>query len=148
MSIQSSQFMYMVIRISLGQHLTYMQLAVALDQEGVVLPPPLVLMDTVRCAVGFATVPHPPESQVSSQAYANYARDHLQMSLLFQSWVSYSFLYVVVCYGVCSLIQVLMWLPFSPMGASPLGFTPPQPFRVYPLQACVLVCCLWHGSTE
>ena len=33
--------------------------------------------------------------------------------------------------------QVLIWMPFSQMGAQLLGFASTQPFRVYPWKACV-----------
>ena len=33
--------------------------------------------------------------------------------------------------------QVPTWLPYSPVGAQPLGFASPHPFKVYPWQAYV-----------
>ena len=44
-----------------------------------------------------------------------------------------------VCSGVCFLLlgAKLDWMPYSPMGAQPLGFAPWQPFGVYPWQAYV-----------
>ena len=37
--------------------------------------------------------------------------------------------------GVCFLILGAELMPYSPMGAQPLGFAPLQPFGVYPWQA-------------
>ena len=52
----------------------------------VVLPPPLILRDTIRGVVGLATVPQQqPQSQMPSQTYANYAMVTHQVSFLVQS---------------------------------------------------------------
>ena len=49
-------------------------LSAAMGQNDVVLPPPLILMETVRGVVHFATVPQQqPQSQMPYQAYASYA---------------------------------------------------------------------------
>ena len=50
-------------------------------QHDVVLPPKVIMRDTVKGSVGLATVP--PQSQMPSQAYANYAMGS-QVSFLFQ----------------------------------------------------------------
>ena len=66
---------------------------------------------------------------------------------LFQSWASHHFLYYMfVSILVCFYFQVPSWIPYSPMGAQPLGFAPLQPFGVYPWQAYVQPCD-GHGST-
>ena len=43
--------------------------------------------------------------------------------------------------GVHSVVYFILpganWMPYSPMGAQPLGFAPLQPFGVYPWQAYV-----------
>ena len=55
----------------------------------------------------------------------------------FQIWSSCQF----ICHMLVSAIMVTlcfhvpMWLPCLQMGAEPLGFATPQPFRVYPWQA-------------
>ena len=41
----------------------------------------------------------------------------------------------VTVFVFCS--EIPMWLPFSPIGFWPLGFTPPQPSGVYPWQTYV-----------
>ena len=51
-----------------------------------VLPSPLILRDTIRGLVGLATVlQQHPQSQMPSQAYANYAMGPPKVSFLFQS---------------------------------------------------------------
>ena len=51
-----------------------MGLAVASDQHDVVLPPLLMLRETVRGGIGFVVVPQQqPQLQIPSQGYANYA---------------------------------------------------------------------------
>ena len=56
----------------------------ALGQQDVVLPPVLIPRDT-RGVVGLATVQQqPPQSQMSFQAYVNYAMGLPQVSFLFR----------------------------------------------------------------
>ena len=56
-------------------------------QYNVVLPPQLILRDTERGSFGLTTRQQQlqPESQMSSQVYANYAMGPLWWNLLFQS---------------------------------------------------------------
>ena len=56
--------------------------------------------------------------------------------LLFQSWVSHQFPYVGICYSVCFLLSGSSVAAMF-MGSQPHGFTPPQPFWVYPSQVYV-----------
>ena len=108
-------------------------------QQDVVLPPQLILRDTVRDSVGLTTVPQ-------QQQYASPTLGSSQVSYLFQGQVFHQFitLYVGVCYGIYSCFQVPMWQPCLPMGTQSLGFAPLQPFILYPLEAYVPPCdCLW-----
>ena len=63
-------------------------------------------------SVGLITVQLQPQlqSQMLSQAYANYAMG---------------------CYSICFCFQIPMWLPCSQMGTQPVGFALAQPFRVH-----------------
>ena len=59
-------------------------------EQVVILPPKLILRDTIMGSVGLATESQQqqPQSQMLSQAYANYAMGPLQVSFLFQSSAS------------------------------------------------------------
>ena len=59
----------------------------ALGQHDVVLPPQLILRDTMRVSVDLATMPQQqlPQSQILSYAYVSYAMDPSEMSFLFKS---------------------------------------------------------------
>ena len=88
---------------------TSVEVAAALGQHDWVLPAPLILRHTVRGVVGLSHWAEPPTN-----------------------------LYILVFIMVFTFyFQVLIWLPFSPMGTQPLGFSPLQPFGVYPWQAYV-----------
>ena len=73
---------------ALGQHDVHTSMDVTkLGQHDVVLPPQLILRDSMRGSVGLATVSkqQQPQSQMPSQAYANYALGPPQVSFLIQS---------------------------------------------------------------
>ena len=59
----------------------------ASDQHYVVLPPQLILRNTVRNSVGLTTLLQweQPQSQMNSQAYAKYAMGPPQVNFLLQS---------------------------------------------------------------
>ena len=77
-----------------------------------------------------------PQSQMPSQAYANYAIDPSRV-FFFLSWAFNWFLvsYIGACNVFSFCFQVAMWLPCSPMGAVPLGLATMEPFGIYPWQA-------------
>ena len=56
-----------------------------LSQHDVVLPPKVILRDTMRGPVGLTTMPQQqqPQSQMPSQAYANFAMGPPQVAFLF-----------------------------------------------------------------
>ena len=55
-------------------------------KNDVVLPPPLIQVDTVKDVAGSTTVPQPqPQSQIPSQAHANYAMGPSWVNFLLQS---------------------------------------------------------------
>ena len=95
-------------------------------QHDVVLPPALTLMYS-RAVVGLVTVPQQqPPSQMPLQAYANYAMGPPQVGFSFRvesSTILYFYMFDI-CPGVCFLISGDMLVPYSPMGAQPLGFAP------------------------
>ena len=116
-----------------------MGLPVSLDQRGVVQPPPLMPRGSGG-VIGSASVPQQqPPSLRSLLPYANYAMGSPQVGSFFRVEPP------TVLYIIC-LVSVLVsafyfyvpsWMPYSPMGAQPLGFAPLQPFGVYPWQAYV-----------
>ena len=114
-----------------------MRLPATLGQLDMVLPPPL----TLRCSAGvisLASVPHQqPPSSVPLLAYANYAIGSPQVGFLFRVEPP-TILYIICLVSVlvsAFYFQVPCWMPYSPMGAQPLGFVPLQHFGIYPWQA-------------
>ena len=73
------------------------------------------------------------QSQMPFEGYVIYAMDPPQVIFLFQGLACHRFLcHVLVSVMVFAFcFQAPMWLPCSPIGAQPLGFATPQPFRVY-----------------
>ena len=116
-----------------------MGLPTMLGQHDVVLPPPL----TPRCSGGVldhASLPkQQPPSLMPLQAYANYAMGSPQVGFFFRVEPP-TILYIIYLVSVlvsAFYFQVPCWMPYSPLGAQPLGFAPLQPFGVYPWQAYV-----------
>ena len=119
--------MVMLVPTSVGQ--------IKSGQHGVVLPPQLILRDTL---MGFACFTNllqhqPPQSQMPSQVYANYAMGPLQVRFSFRAEPSLGLLcHVLVSVMVVAFcFQVLLWLPCSLWGinhwglkhCNPSGFT-------------------------
>ena len=116
-----------------------MGLTMTSGQHDVVLPPSLTPRNSGGI-VGQATVPQQqPPSQMPLQAYASYALGPLQVGAFSESCLPpFIFLYVfvsAVVYAFC--FQVPCWMPYSSMGAQPLGFAPLQPFGANPWQSYV-----------
>ena len=114
-------------------------LPATMGQCNVVLPPPLKL----RCLggiIGLASVSQQqPPSLMPLQAYANYAMGSSHVGFFFRVEPP-TVLYIICLVPVlvsAFYSQVLYWMPYSPLGAQSLGFTPLQPFGVHPLQAYV-----------
>ena len=76
-----------------------------LYQHDVVLPPLLILKDTLRCSISltFVLQQQQPQSQMPSQAYANYVVGPSWVSFLFQSQPPTDSLWLGACYNVCFL---------------------------------------------
>ena len=110
---------------------TLMGLPVTLGQHDVDLLAPLMLRDT-GSVVGLNTVLQQlPQSQVSCQAYANYAMDPLQVSFSSQIEPFTDLLiYVSVCCGVYFLLLGTM------LGAQPLGFHHCSPLNIFMAGIC------------
>ena len=89
----------MLAPISVGQNV---------GKHHVDLPQQLILRVRMRGSIGLTTMlqPHKTQSQIPSQAYANYAMGPLQVSFLFQSRAFNQFILscVGICYGVCFLL--------------------------------------------
>ena len=107
---------------------------------------------TARCpggVLGHASVPQQtPPSLMPLQACANYAMGSPQIGFFFRVEPS-TILYIICLVFVlvsAFYFQVLCWMPYSPLGAQPLGFAPLQPLGVYPWQAYVQPCD-GHWST-
>ena len=114
-------------------------LPATVGQHDVVLIPPLIL----RCSggvIGLVSVPQQqPPSSVPLQAYANYAIGSLQVGFFFKVEPS-TILYIICLVSVLMsafYFQVPCWMPYSPLGAQPLGFAPLQPLGAYTWQAYV-----------
>ena len=107
----------------------------SLGQHDVVLLPLL----TPRCSggvLGLASVPQQqPPSSVPLQAYANYAMGSPQVGFFFR--VDPPTILYITHLVSAFYFQVPYWMPYSPLGAQPLGFAPLQPLGVYPWQAYV-----------
>ena len=113
---------------------SFMGLPVTLGQCDVVLLPLL----TLRCpggVIGLASVPQQqPLSLMALQAYANYAMGSPQVGFLFRVEPP-TILYIICLVSVLVspfYFQVPCWMPYSPMGAQPVGFAPLQPIGAYP----------------
>ena len=104
-----------------------------------VLPPSLTLRHP-GCVICLASVPQlQPPSLMPLQGYANYAMGSPQVGFFYR--VEPPTILYIICL-VSALVsafyfQVPCWMPYSPMGAQPLGFAPLQPFGAYPWQAYV-----------
>ena len=118
-----------------------MGLPTMLGQHDVVLPPSLI----PRCSggvLGHASMPQQqPPCSMPLQAYANYAMGTSQVDFIFRVEPP------TILYGIC-LVSVLVsafyfqlpcWMPYSSLGAQPLGFAPLQPLGVYKWHMCNLV---------
>ena len=115
-----------------------MEFPVTLDQCGVVQPPPLMLRG-LGGVIGSASVPQQPPSSMPLLAYANYAMGSPQVGFFFRV-APPTILYIICLVSIlvsAFYFKVLSWMPYSCMGAQPLGFAPLQPFGVYPWQAYV-----------
>ena len=112
-----------------------MGLPTMLGQNDVVLPPPL----TPRCyggVLGLASMPQQqPSSSMPLQAYGNYAMGSPQACFFFR--VEPPTILYIICLVSAFYHQVPCWMPYSPLGAQPLGFAPLQPLGVYLWQAYV-----------
>ena len=96
---------------------------VSLDQCGVVQPPPLMVRGSGG-VIGSASVPQQePPSSMPLLAYANYAMGSPQVGFFFRVEPP------TILYLIC-LVSILVsafyfkmwsWMPYSPMGAQPLG---------------------------
>ena len=82
---------------------TSVRWAAAMGQHDVVLPPPLIPMDTIRGVVSLATVPQQqPHSLMYYQAYAHYAKGPPQESFQFQNFPPISLCCVfVMLFDIC-----------------------------------------------
>ena len=108
-------------------------------QNEVVLLPPLML----RCpegVIGLASKSQQqPPASMPLVAYANYAMSSPQVGFFFRVEPP-TVLYIICLVSIlvsAFYFQVPSWMPYSPMGAQPLGFAPLQPFGVYPWEAYV-----------
>ena len=116
-----------------------MGLPTTLGQCEVVQPPPLMLRGSGG-VIGLASVPQQqPPPLMPHLGFANYAMGSPQVGFFFR--VEPPTVFYIICL-VSILVsafyfQVPSWMPYSPMGAQQLGFTPLQPFGVYPWQAYV-----------
>ena len=103
---------------------------VNLDQHGVFQPPPLMLRGSGG-VIGSVSVPQQQTpSSIPLLAYANYAMGSPQVGFFFR--VEPPIILYIICL-VSILVsafyfQISSWMPYSPMGAQPLGFAPWQPF--------------------
>ena len=116
-----------------------MGLPATLGQHEVVQPPPLMPRGSGG-VVGHASMPQQqPPSLMPLLAYANYALGSPQVGFFFR--VEPPTILYIICFVfilVSALyFQVPSWMPYSPVGAQPLGFAPLQPFGVYPWQSYV-----------
>ena len=118
---------------------TLMGLPATSDQHDVVLPPPLTPRHSGG-VIGLATVlQQQPPSQMSFQAYGNYAMGPPQVGFSFRvkpPTVLYFYM-SGVCSGVCFLFSGTMLDAVFTNGALPVGFTPLEPFGAYPWQTYV-----------
>ena len=74
------------------------------------------------------------------QAYANYATGSPQVGFFFRVEPP-TVLYITCLVSVLVTVfyfQVPCWMPYSPLGAQPVGFAPLQSLGVYTWQAYVL----------
>ena len=98
-------------------------------QHDVVWPLQLILKDTVRGSVGLTTMlqQQQSQSQIPSQAYANYAMGHPLVSFSFRvEHPTNSLCHLLVSVMVFTFsFQVPIWFLCSPVGAQPLGFASP-----------------------
>ena len=103
-----------------------------------VVPPPLILGDTVGGVVSLPTVlQQPSQSQVPSQVYASYAVGPYMVSFFFRVKPSTSLLMLVSVMVSVFYFKVPVWLSDSPVGGSTVGVCIMQSFVVYLWQAYV-----------
>ena len=96
-----------------------------------VLPPMLMSRDT-RGVAGLATVLQQlPQSQMPFQVYSNYTMGTLQVSSFSELNLPPIGLYMRLSVIVYAFYFQSVWIPFSSMGAQPLGFASLQPFGAY-----------------
>ena len=101
---------------------TTVGLSATQDQQDVVLPPPLILRDTIRGVVNLITVPQQhTQSKIFSQAYASYAMIPSQVSFLLKHCAIYWFPHVGVCYSVCFLLSDCSVAAMFTSGGSTIG---------------------------
>ena len=110
-----------------------MGLPTMLGQHDVLLPPPF----TPRCSrgvLGHASVPQQkPPSLIPLQACANYVMGSPQVGFFFIRVEPPTILYIICLVSVLvSVFYFLVpcWMPYSPLGAQPLGFASLQPLGV------------------
>ena len=123
---------------SVTMSLSLAGLPATLGQHEVVLPPPLMLR-CPRGVIGLASVPQQqPPSSVPLLAYANYAMGSPQVGFFRVEPPTILYIICLVSIMVSAFyFWVPSWMPYSPMGAQPIGFASLQPFGVYPWQAYV-----------
>ena len=110
-------------------------------QYDMILPAELMPRGTIRSSTGLTTMLQQQQcqSQVPSQAYANYPMEPSLVSFSFRvepptnSWCHMLVSVMVFAFS----FHIPMQLPCSLIVAHPLGFATLQPFRVYPWQAYV-----------
>ena len=110
MDVHACRHMYrspLITRVAIRSASISMSLTGVLGQNDVILPPPLILMDTVRDVAGFTALPQQqPQSQipVATQKYVSYNLGPLQVNSLSELSLPPIF-YFGVCYNVCFLLS-------------------------------------------
>ena len=125
----------MLVLISVGQTTS--------AQHYVVLPSQLIPRDTVRDSVGLTNMPQQQsQSQMPSQAYANYAMGPLQASFSFrvESPTNSS---IVVCYDYCFMLSDAHVAAMFPNGSSIIGVCGATTLQSIPL-AGICASLLWY----
>ena len=114
-----------------------MGLPLTLGQSDVVLPP-LLTPRYSGGVIGLTTVSQQqPPSLIPLQAYANNAMGSPQVGFFFRGLPQFCILYIWCLVWCLIYFQVPCWMPYSPMGAQPLGFAHLQPFGACTWQAYV-----------
>ena len=119
----------------------------------VVLLPPLIPMDTVRATICLTTVlqQQQSQSQISFQAFVNYAMDPPQVSfsVRVEPPTDFNMLVSVMVFVFC--FQIPMWLPCSPIGLNCLGlhyYNPSEYTHGRHICLLVVVCYPYPKCTE